>query len=133
MEEYQRHHKQTGLSEKPQNVRLLVEDHSEIKRLAKRAGRPHSDVHRELISEALRARRQSIASPASHDTPEAHLITAIERVENSLAEVRNTVLPTLRDEVQILSSRLDYLSGQIAQLGSTLQQSGANNSPPFCP
>lgn len=113
--------KKVGLTELPQNIRLFVEDHNEIKRLAKKAGVPESEVHRALVSEALKARRNRAGATNSDDTPEARLDTLLEQLETALAEMKIVPLVALQDDVQTLSSRVEFLSAQIAQLSTAAQ------------
>jgi len=49
--------KKTGLAIKPPNIRLYEQNYVEIKRLAKKLNVPDSHIHRELVNEALQARR----------------------------------------------------------------------------
>ncbi len=111
--------KKVGLSEQPQNIRLFVEDHKEIKRLAKKAGVPDSDVHRALVSEALKARRHKAGLANPDDTPEARLNTLLRQLETSLIGMKTVPLSALQEDVQTLSSRVEFLSSQIAQLSAT--------------
>lgn len=112
-------HRKVGLTEQPQNIRLFVEDHREIKRLAKKAGVPESDVHRELVSEALTTRRDKEGLAGSKNTPEARLNALLQQIETSLAEMKVVPFSALQDEVQTLSSRVEFLSAQIAHLSAT--------------
>ncbi len=83
--------KNPKIAEKPLNVRLFVEDQNEIKRLAKMDGVAESDVHRELISEALEARRagrvQSSSGVDSGDGNGSLFADQIERIESILVTI----------------------------------------------
>lgn len=104
--------KKTGLAEKPVNVRLSEESVREIKQIARREGVFDSDVHRELVAEALDARRQRAAGRTSRED----LAEVLGRVEQALAELSGSGALSLREEVQTLTSRVAYLSDQIALL-----------------
>lgn len=107
--------KKTGLAEKPVNVRLDEESRREIKEIAKREGVFDSDVHRELVVEALRARREKAGRDDAEPSAEG-VAEALERVEKVLAELAGSGVGSLREEVQTLTSRVAYLSDQIALL-----------------
>jgi hypothetical protein len=111
--------KKVGLTEQPQNVRLFVEDQKQIKQLAKKRDVPESDVHRELVSEALAARRVKAGSVDSNDTPEVRFTALLKQLETSLAEMKIVSLSALQDEVQTMASRIEYLSAQIGYLGAS--------------
>lgn len=111
--------KKVGLTEQPQNVRLFIEDQKQIKQLAKKRGVPESDVHRELVSESLTARRAKAGSADSNDTPEIRFTALLKQLETSLAEMKIVSLSALQDEVQTLSSRIEFLSAQIGHLGAS--------------
>lgn len=107
--------KKPGLSAKPLNIRLYEPDYLEIKRIAKKLGVPDSDVHRELIAEALRTRRGKGQVVVSH-TPDERSTAVLRRVEEMMADMKSLAAPALRDDVQTLASRIEFLSGQIAIL-----------------
>lgn len=101
---------------KPLNVRLYEESYREIKEIAQREGVFDSDVHRELVAEALSARREKAAGGASQQPPAEGLAEVLGRVEKALAEVSESEALSLREEVQTLTSRIAYLSDQISLL-----------------
>ncbi len=107
--------KRIGLSDKPLNIRLYEPDYLEIKRLAKKLDVPDSDVHRELVAEALRTRRGK-GQVALSQVPDERLTALLRGVEELMAEMKSLFAPALRDDVQTLSSRIEFLSGQIAIL-----------------
>lgn len=108
--------KKTGLAEKPVNVRLSEESVRGIKQIARREGVFDSDVHRELIAEALDARRRKAAGGAADQPSAEGLAEVLGRVEQALAELAGSGVLSLREEVQTLTSRVAYLSDQIALL-----------------
>ncbi len=101
---------------KPLNVRLYEESYREIKQIARREGVFDSDVHRELVAEALRARREKDASGAAGQPSAEGLTEVLGRVEKALAKVSESGALSLREEVQTLTSRVAYLSDQISLL-----------------
>lgn len=105
--------KNTGLAAKPLNVRLYADSYEEIKQIARREGVFDSDVHRELVAEALRARREKVGE-VSPEPSAGHVAETLERVEKVLADVAGAGVLSLREEVQALTSRVAYLSDQIA-------------------
>lgn len=107
--------KKTGLAEKPVNVRLDEESRREIKEIAKREGVFDSDVHRELVVEALLARREK-AGGGDSEPPAEGVVETLGRIERALAELAGSGVGSLREEVQTLTSRVAYLSDQIALL-----------------
>ena len=109
--------KNTGLAAKPLNVRLHEESYEEIKRIARREGVFDSDVHRELVAEALRARRER-AGEATPEPSAGCVAETLGRVEKVLAELAGSGAVSLREEVQALTSRVAYLSDRIALLTS---------------
>jgi hypothetical protein len=109
--------KNTGLAAKPLNVRLYEESYEEIKQIAQREGVCDSDVHRELVAEALRARREKSGGVAAEPSA-GHVADVLGRVEKVLAELAGSGVLSLQEEVQALMSRVAYLSDQIALLTS---------------
>jgi hypothetical protein len=109
--------KNTVLAAKPINVRLYEESQREIKEIAEREGIFDSDVHRELVAEALQARREKASGGASESSVES-IAETLGRVEKVLAEVAGSGVLSMREEVQTLTSRVAYLSDQIALLTS---------------
>jgi hypothetical protein len=109
--------KNTVLAAKPLNVRLYEESQREIKEIAEREGVFDSDVHRELVAEALQARREKAGGGASESSVES-IAKTLGRVEKVLAEVAGSGVLSMREEVQTLTSRVAYLSDQIALLTS---------------
>jgi len=107
--------KKIGLAAKPLNIRLYEQDYVEIKRLAKKLEVPDSDIHRELVNEALQARR-SRARTTVPDSPDEYPVAVLQRIEAALAEVSSSATLALRDDVQTLASRIDFLTDQIAVL-----------------
>lgn len=101
--------KNTGLAAKPLNVRLYEESYEEIKQIARREGVFDSDVHRELVAEALRARREK-AGEVAPEPPAGGVAETLGRVEKVLAELAGSGVMSLREEVQALTSRVAYLS-----------------------
>jgi len=109
--------KNSDLTDKPVNVRLSKEGYQGIKEIARREGVFESDVHRELVDEALRARRERAGAVAAE--PLAGCATErLERIEKALAELAGLGVLPLSEEVQALTSRVAYLSDQIALLTS---------------
>jgi transposase-like protein len=109
--------KKSGLAAKPVNVRLYEESPKEIKQIARREGVSDSDVHRELVAEALDARRQKPGGAAPEPSA-GEIIEALARVEQALSELAGSGVLSLREEVQALTSRVAYLSDQIGLLTS---------------
>lgn len=109
--------KKSGLAARPVNVRLYEESPKEIKQIAKREGVCDSDVHRELVAEALDARRQKAGGESAEPTA-GELAEALGRVEQALSELAGSGVLSLREEVQALTSRVAYLSDQISLLTS---------------
>jgi polyhydroxyalkanoate synthesis regulator phasin len=109
--------KNTVLAAKPLNVRLYEESQREIKEIAEREGVFDSDVHRELVAEALQARRER-ADGVAAEPPAGGVVEALGRVEIVLSELAGSGMLSLREEVQTLTSRVAYLSDQIALLTS---------------
>jgi hypothetical protein len=107
--------KRAELAEKPLNIRLYEESYRDIKVIAEREGVPDSDVHRELVAEALLARRER-ASDEVTEPAGKELISSLARVEKLLMELTGAGILSLQDEVQTLSSRVSYLSDQVAIL-----------------
>lgn len=101
---------------KPLNVRLYEESYREIKQIARREGVFDSDVHRELVAEALRARRKKAADGTIQRPSPEGLAEVLGRVEKALVEVSESGAPSLREGVQTLTSRVAYLSDQISLL-----------------
>lgn len=101
---------------KPLNVRLYEESYQEIKQIARREGVFDSDVHRELVAEALRARREKAAGSAAGQPSVEGLAEVLGRIEKALAEASGSGALSLREEVQTLTSRVAYLSDQISLL-----------------
>jgi hypothetical protein len=121
--------KNNRLAEKPLNIRLYEEDYQEIKRLAQQEGVADSDVHRELVAEALQARRHK-SSPAPSDSSEIEVIAALRRIELSLAEMKTPEPSTLSDEVQTLSSRIEFLCDQVSILHRPQKRTKPHPEPP---
>lgn len=109
--------KKTGLAAKPLNVRLYEESPKEIEQIARREGVCDSDVHRELVAEALRARREKADGGVSEPSAES-VVGTLGRIEKVLSELSGSGIVSLREEVQTLTSRVAYLSDQIALLTS---------------
>jgi polyhydroxyalkanoate synthesis regulator phasin len=109
--------KNTELTDKPVNVRLSKEGYQGIKEIARREGAFESDVHRELVDEALRARREK-ADVVAGEAPTGCVAETLERIEKVLAELARSGVLSLPEEVQALTSRVAYLSDQIALLTS---------------
>src|SRR5215210_8053998 len=109
--------KNTVLAAKPLNIRLYEESQREIKEIAEREGVFDSDVHRELVAEALQARRER-ADGVAVEPPAGGVVEALGRVEKVLSELAGSGVLSLREEVQTLTSRVAYLSDQIALLMS---------------
>ena len=109
--------KKTGLAARPVNVRLYEESPKEIKQIARREGVSDSDVHRELVAEALQARREKTGRVAPEPSA-GEIAEALGRVEQTLSELAGSGVLSLREEVQTLTSRVAYLSDQIALLTS---------------
>jgi urease beta subunit len=107
--------KKTGLAEKPVNVRLDEESRREIKEIAEREGVFDSDVHRELVVEALRARREK-AGGGDLELPAGSAVETLGRIERALSELSSSVVLSLTEEVRALTSRVAYLSDQISLL-----------------
>jgi hypothetical protein len=107
--------KKTGLAEKPVNVRLDEESRREIKEIAEREGVFDSDVHRELVVEALRARREK-AGGGDSEPPAGGIVETLGRIERALSELSSSGVFTLPEEVRALTSRVAYLSDQISLL-----------------
>lgn len=107
--------KKTGLAEKPVNVRLDEESRREIKEIARREGVFDSDVHRELVVEALRARREK-ASGGDSEPPAGSVVETLGRIERALSELSSSGVLSLPEEVRALTSRVAYLSDQISLL-----------------
>jgi hypothetical protein len=107
--------KNNKLAEKPLNIRLYADDYEEIKKIAESRDVADSEVHRELVSEALRARRRK-RSQAAPDSPEAQMVAMLWRVEAALLEIGKIEPAAIRDDVQTLSSRIDFLCAQVAYL-----------------
>lgn len=101
---------------KPLNVRLYEESYREIKQIARREGVFDSDVHRELVAEALRARREKAADGTAQQPSAEGLVEVLGRVEKALTEAAGLGVLSLREEVQMLTSRVAYLSDQIGLL-----------------
>jgi hypothetical protein len=80
--------KNTVLAAKPLNVRLYEESQREIKEIAEREGVFDSDVHRELVAEALQARRER-ADGVAAEPPAGGVVEALGRVEKMLSELAN--------------------------------------------
>lgn len=110
--------KKTGLAAKPLNIRLYEESWREIKRIAAREGVFESDVHRELVDEALRARREKAGGGAT-DPPAGDGAEALARVEKALSELAGPGVEALREEVRALASRVAHLSDQVALLAGS--------------
>ena len=108
--------KNTVLAAKPLNVRLYEESLREIKEIAEREGVFDSDVHRELVAEALRARREKAVGSTTQQPSAEGLAEVLGRIEKALAEVAGSGALSLREEVQTLTSRVAYLSDQISLL-----------------
>lgn len=108
--------KKTGLADKPLNIRLYEQDYVEIKGIAKKLEVSDSDVHRELVAEALQTRRSQKNSEPEMNPDKASLMSLLRRIEQALAEGKNSSAPALCDDVQTLASRVEFLSGQIAVL-----------------
>jgi hypothetical protein len=100
---------------KPLNVRLYEESYREIKQIARREGVFDSDVHRELVAEALQARREKGGAGTSEPSTESVAGTLV-RIEKALSELSGSGVVSLCEEVQTLTSRVAYLSDQIALL-----------------
>jgi hypothetical protein len=109
--------KNSDLTDKPVNVRLSKEGYQGIKEIARREGVFESDVHRELVDEALRARRERAGAVAA-EPPAGCATERLERIEKALAELAGLGVLPLSEEVQALTSRVAYLSDQIALLTS---------------
>jgi polyhydroxyalkanoate synthesis regulator phasin len=107
--------KKTGLAEKPVNVRLDEESRREIKEIAKREGVFDSDVHRELVVEALRARRER-GGRGDSEPPAGGVVETLGRIERALSELSSSGVLSLAEEVRALTSRVAYLSDQISLL-----------------
>lgn len=107
--------KKRGLAEKPVNVRLDEESRQEIKEIAKREGVFDSDVHRELVVEALRARREK-GGGGDSEPPAGSVVETLGRIERVLSELSSSGVLSLPEEVRALTSRVAYLSDQIALL-----------------
>jgi hypothetical protein len=107
--------KKTGLAEKPVNVRLDEESCREIKEIARREGVFDSDVHRELVVEALQARREK-AGRGDSEPPAGSVVETLGRIERALSELSSSGVLSLAEEVQALTSRVAYLSDQISLL-----------------
>lgn len=107
--------KNTGLAAKPLNVRLYEESYEEIKEIARREGVFDSDVHRELVAEALRARRGR-GGAVTADSPVVEAVETLKRIQKTLSELAESGVLSLPEEVQALTSRVAYLSDQVALL-----------------
>jgi hypothetical protein len=107
--------KKTGLAEKPVNVRLDEESRREIKEIAEREGVFDSDVHRELVVEALRARREK-GGGGDSEPPAGSVVETLGRIERALSELSSSGVLSLPEEVRALTSRVAYLSDQISLL-----------------
>lgn len=107
--------KKNRLAEKPLNIRLYEESYRELKEIAERDGLSDSDVHRELVAEALNARRETPLR-VSTGSPNEMLDVTLEKIEGALSGLKSDDMTALRDEVQTLSSRVAYLCDQIALL-----------------
>ncbi len=66
-------------------------------------------MHRELVAEALQARREKAGGAASESSVES-IAETLGRVEKLLAELAGSGVLSLRGEVQTLTSRVAYLS-----------------------
>jgi predicted transcriptional regulator len=113
--------KKTGLAEKPVNVRLDEESRREIKEIARREGVFDSDVHRELVVEALRARREKGGGGDSEPVAES-VVKTLGRIERALSELSSSGVLSLPEEVRALTSRVAYLSDQISLLTTPLKR-----------
>jgi hypothetical protein len=104
--------KNTELAAKPLSIRLYKESYKEIKQIAQREGVCDSDVHRELVAEALQARRERAGEVATDPGGEG-VIGLLLRIEKLLAEQSGTSVLLLQEDVQTLSSRVACLSDQV--------------------
>lgn len=107
--------KNTKLAAKPLNIRLYEESYKEIKQIAQRERISDSDVHRELVAEALHQRRQKAGEINPEATAE-EIAEMLMRLEKVLVELAGSSVMSLREEVQALTSRVAYLSDQVALL-----------------
>lgn len=74
-------------------------------------------MHRELVDEALRARREK-ADGGPAESPDGRASETLERIEKALAQLAGSGVLSLPEEVRALTSRVAHLSDQIALLAS---------------